>query len=137
MWYPGMHLAIILLCSGRHTSMLSLQLAALLSELRHFVCVCVPARVVQAHCALNPNQPGIFSACLKGSGVALCCQPGPCITFKEVSVCPSPYHSSSPPPPPWLVEAPLGMPGTLGSICVQLLYMLGTYRVEVKHDTEY
>ena len=65
------------------------------------------------------SQPAWHPLCLSEricSGA--CCHPGPCITFKEVSVRPSPYHSSSTPPPPWLVEAPLGMPGALSSICV-------------------
>lgn len=47
-----------------------------------------------------------------------CCQSGPCITFKEVSASPSPYHSSSTAPPARLVEAPLGISGTLSLICV-------------------
>lgn len=48
------------------------------------------------HYGLNPGSLA-SSCCLSGggSGVALPCQAGPCITFKEVSVSPSPSHSSS------------------------------------------
>lgn len=89
----------ISLCSSSlvHTSILSLQLLTLLSQLR-LLCVFVCAHG-QAYYGLNPYQPGIPLCLSEGIWSGACCQPGPCITFKEVSVCPSPYHSSSTPPP--------------------------------------
>lgn len=89
----------ISLCSSSlvHTSILSLQLLTLLSQLR-LLCVFVCAHG-RAYYGLNPYQPGIPLCLSEGIWSGACCQPGPCITFKEVSVCPSPYHSSSTPPP--------------------------------------
>lgn len=87
----------VLLCTSTLalTSILSLQLAALLSEHRHCarVCMCVSVHVcvcvcVQAHYALK-SHPAWHPLCLSEqiwSGA--CCHPGPCITFKEVSVRP-------------------------------------------------
>lgn len=63
---------LVLLCSSSlvHTSLLSLQLATLLHE--HRRCVCVSRLII----GLNPNQPGILLACLRGSGVALAASQG-------------------------------------------------------------
>ena len=116
----------VLLCSSSlvHTSLLSLQLAALLSEL---VCVCtyVCLRVCvcgQAHYGLNPNQPGILSACLRGSGVALAASQGHVSLSKRcLRVHPRIIPAARHPRLGLLVEAPLGMPGTLGSIYVCVL----------------
>lgn len=94
---------LILLCSSYlvHTSILSLQLPTLLSELR--VCVCV-----WLHSLRPKSQPSWHLLGLsEGIWSGACCQSGPCITFKEVSVSPSLYHSSSTAPRLSLLRLPL------------------------------
>ena len=120
MWNPGLHICqsvcfIVISCT--HVHIVS-AVGRIVERSWVFVCVCV---FVHARAgSLQPkSRPAWHPFCWsEGIWSGACCQPGPCITFKEVSVGPSPYHSSGPPPPPWLVEAPLGMPGTLGLICV-------------------
>lgn len=101
MRHSGMRICpLLLLCSSSlvHTFMLSLQLPTLLSQLG-VPCVCVfvvkGACTAGAHYGLNPSS--LASSCCLSEGIwsGAPCQPGPCITFKEVSVSPSPYHSSS------------------------------------------
>lgn len=73
MHFSGMHICRpVLLCSSSliHTSVISLQLVALLSKLKHLVCwccVCAQPGSLQ----LKSQQAGILSAGLRGSGVAL------------------------------------------------------------------
>lgn len=115
-WYPGMCICPpILLCSSSlaHLSILSLQLPTLLTEVG-LVCECVWPLSLGLKSPPGWHLLGLSEGIWSGA----CCQSGPCITFKEVSVSPSPYHSCSTAPPARLVEAPLGISGTLALICV-------------------
>lgn len=105
----------VLLCSSSsaRSSIFSLQLLTLLTEL-WLVCECVWPLSLRLKSPPGWHLLGLSEGIWSGA----CCQSGPCITFKEVSASPSPYHSSSTAPPARLVEAPLGISGTLSLICV-------------------
>lgn len=126
MHWPGIHigLSVLLCCSSLlHTSVLSWQLAALLSRLSHLecVCACVCVLVCAQPCSLQSKSQllGILSACLRGSGVALAASQGSVSFSKRCLYVHPPYHSNTPPPPAQLVEAPLGMPSSLEAIRVR------------------
>lgn len=113
----GQEFTYVLLCcsSLSHTSVLSLQLAALLSRLSHLecVCACVCVLVCAQPCSLQSKSQllGILSACLRGSGVALAASQGSVSFSKRCLYVHPPYHSNTPPPPgsacrgsPWYAQ---------------------------------
>lgn len=127
MWHLGMHICPwVVLCSPSlaDTSALALQLAdASLGELSD-VCVCLCSRCGPAHYCLNPRQPGILPRPSEGD-LKWRSLPARAVYHFQRGVCAS--ISVSFQRPPRLVEAPLGMRGTLPLICVPSLRCVFVY----------